>query len=141
MATLRGGEKLQEYIDRLATSVARDPKVDVGFLEGALYPDGTSVALVAAVNEFGAPSRGQPPRPYFRRMIAARIRRASIIAKDSPMHLRAPSANGKYAPFGRLASSSAENRSGSNPSGFLQKRGSWCVKYGLTKTQLPRGIR
>lgn len=44
--------------------------VKVGFLKGATYPDGTSVPLVAAVNEFGAPSRGQPPRPFFRRMIA-----------------------------------------------------------------------
>lgn len=48
----------------------RDPPVvKVGFLESATYPDGTSVPTVAAVNEFGAPSRGQPPRPYFRRMI------------------------------------------------------------------------
>lgn len=35
----------------------------------ATYPDGTSVALIAAVNEYGrAPI--QPPRPFFRRMIA-----------------------------------------------------------------------
>lgn len=44
--------------------------VEVGFLEKASYPDGTSVPLVAAINEYGAPSRGQPPRPFFRRMIA-----------------------------------------------------------------------
>ena len=46
--------------------------VRIGFLEGATYPDGTSVPLVAAVNEFGAPSRNQPPRPFFRNMIAAK---------------------------------------------------------------------
>ena len=39
-------------------------------MEGATYPDGTSVAAVAAFNEFGVPSHGQPPRPFFRRMIA-----------------------------------------------------------------------
>ncbi|HEY1441411.1 MAG TPA: hypothetical protein VGF65_11345 [Mycobacterium sp.] len=52
--------------------VAKAPMaiVKVGFLGGATYPDGTSVAMVAAVNEFGAPSRGQPPRPFFRNMIA-----------------------------------------------------------------------
>jgi hypothetical protein len=52
--------------------VAKAPRaiVKVGFLGGATYPDGTSVAMVAAVNEFGAPSRGQPPRPFFRNMIA-----------------------------------------------------------------------
>ena len=27
-------------------------------------------AAVAALNEYGVPSRGQPPRPFFRRMIA-----------------------------------------------------------------------
>lgn len=45
--------------------------VKVGFFADATYPDGTSVPMVAAINEFGAPSRGQPPRPFFRRMIAA----------------------------------------------------------------------
>jgi hypothetical protein len=43
----------------------------VGFLEGATYPDGTSVPFVAAMNEFGVPSHGQPPRPFFRRAIQA----------------------------------------------------------------------
>lgn len=42
----------------------------VGFLENAKYPDGTSVAMVAAVNNFGAPSRGIPPRPFFSDMVA-----------------------------------------------------------------------
>ena len=28
--------------------------------------------MVAAINEWGAPSRGQPPRPFFRTMIAAK---------------------------------------------------------------------
>jgi hypothetical protein len=49
---------------------AENAILKVGFLGGASYPDGTSVAMVAAVNEFGAPSRGQPPRPFFRNMIA-----------------------------------------------------------------------
>ena len=45
-------------------------KLKVGFLRGATYPDGTSVPSVAAWNEFGVPSHNQPPRPFFRRMIA-----------------------------------------------------------------------
>jgi hypothetical protein len=49
--------------------------VQVGFLEGATYPDGTPVAAVAFWNEFGHggpfPS---PARPFFR----------SMIAKESP---------------------------------------------------------
>jgi hypothetical protein len=73
MATLTGGDKAKKYLDHLAGQFkAGEPYVKVGFLSGATYPDGTSVALVAAVNEFGAPSRGQPPRPFFRNMIAAK---------------------------------------------------------------------
>lgn len=44
--------------------------VSVGFMEGATYPDGTPVAAVAFWNEFGVPAHGQPPRPFFRGMIA-----------------------------------------------------------------------
>lgn len=54
---------LSRRADRSATLL-------VGFLEGATYPDGTSVPMVAAIQEFGAPSKGIPPRPYFRGMIA-----------------------------------------------------------------------
>lgn len=43
--------------------------VSVGFMEGATYPNGTPVAAVAFWNEYGKPD--QPPRPFFRRMIAA----------------------------------------------------------------------
>lgn len=43
--------------------------VKVGFLEGATYPDGTPVALIAAIQNFGAPARGIPPRPFFSNMI------------------------------------------------------------------------
>jgi hypothetical protein len=39
-------------------------------LENAKYPDGKSVALIAALNEYGVPSRNQPPRPFLRNMIA-----------------------------------------------------------------------
>ena len=42
--------------------------VDVGFLEGATYPDGTPVAAVAFWDEYGSSG---PPRPFFRNMIAA----------------------------------------------------------------------
>ena len=41
--------------------------VEVGFLEGATYPDGTPVAAVAFWNEYGASG---PPRPFFRNMIS-----------------------------------------------------------------------
>ena len=54
----------------LAAKVSRPATLRVGFLERSTYPTGQSVAMIAAINEFGAPSRGQPPRPFFRNMIA-----------------------------------------------------------------------
>lgn len=38
----------------------------VGFFESAKYPDGTSIAYVAAIQEHGAASQGIPPRPFMR---------------------------------------------------------------------------
>lgn len=69
---VRGGDKFENALKDLATRVAKPASVKIGFLEGARYPDGTSVAMIAAINEYGAPSRGQPPRPFFRRMIDAK---------------------------------------------------------------------
>lgn len=50
---LHGGDRLQQYLDRLLARVSSGHAVRVGFLEGATYPDGTSVPMVAAVQEFG----------------------------------------------------------------------------------------
>lgn len=66
MATFSGGEKLQAKLQELADKIGNS-SVKVGFLEGATYPDGQSVAEVAAYNEFG--TRHAPPRPFFQRMI------------------------------------------------------------------------
>lgn len=68
---ISGGEKLEQRLADLAKNVKKAAKVRVGFLEGSRYPDGTSVALIAAINEFGQTRihPNQPPRPYFRRMI------------------------------------------------------------------------
>lgn len=65
-----GGDKLQRALADIARKLGGNKTLRVGFLEGATYPDGTSVPMVAAIQEFGAPSRGIPPRPFFRRMIA-----------------------------------------------------------------------
>lgn len=70
MATVSGGEKLEAYLADLSRRLGKEGTVKVGFLEGARYPSGESVALIASINEFGAPSRGQPPRPFFRNMVA-----------------------------------------------------------------------
>lgn len=71
MATITGGAKLEAALAAMAQNLKRGASLKVGVLEGATYPNGTSVALVAAVNEFGAPSKGIPPRPAFRQTVNA----------------------------------------------------------------------
>lgn len=71
MVAIRGGTKLETVLNGMARKLSAGT-LRVGYLEGATYPDGTSVAFVAAVQEFGAPKVGIPPRPSFRSMIAAK---------------------------------------------------------------------
>lgn len=66
---IRGGDKAEAYLKSLADRLGKPATLKVGFLSGATYPDGTPVALVAAVQNFGAPSRGIPPRPFFTNMV------------------------------------------------------------------------
>jgi len=70
MARLKGGSKIVVRLADITKNIRNGKLLKVGFMENATYPDGTSVPLVAAMNEFGVPSRKQPPRPFFRRMIA-----------------------------------------------------------------------
>ncbi|UNY40207.1 structural protein [Pseudomonas phage vB_PcuM_ KLEP17-4] len=41
-------------------------KLQVGWFDTAQYEDGTPVAYVAAIQEFGYPKGGIPPRPFLR---------------------------------------------------------------------------
>ncbi len=66
--TLSGGDKLERKLEEIASRVARPATLRVGFLEGATYPDGTSVAMVAALLNFGI-SNGKV-WPFFTKMIA-----------------------------------------------------------------------
>lgn len=70
MASIRGGNKLESVLNGIARKLKRADSVSIGFLSGATYPDGTPVAMVAAILEYGAPRAGIPPRPFFRNMIA-----------------------------------------------------------------------
>lgn len=70
MATVKGGDKLARALREIGKKVSSAKTVRVGFLEGATYPDGTPVALIAAIQELGAPRARIPPRPFFRNMIA-----------------------------------------------------------------------
>jgi len=70
VAEVSGGAGLSAKLKVLRDAIGRGHEVRVGFLEGATYPDGTPVAAVAALNNFGAPAAGIPPRPFFTNMVA-----------------------------------------------------------------------
>lgn len=60
-----GSEALEKLADQIKKS-----KLEVGFFETAKYPDGTPVAYVAAIQEFGYPEGNIPSRPFFRNAIS-----------------------------------------------------------------------
>lgn len=70
MAAFRGGEKLAIALAEMAINLSKPGTLRVGFLEGATAPNGDSIPLRAALNEFGTGTI--PPRPFFRNMIAAK---------------------------------------------------------------------
>ena len=72
MVKITGGDRLETTLKQISANVGKASSVSIGFLSGSDYPNGTSVPMVAAIQEFGAPKRGIPPRPYFRTMIAAK---------------------------------------------------------------------
>jgi len=58
MATIRGGDKFEAVLRDIADKLRDGGSVRVGFLENATYPDGKPVAMIAAIQEFGAPAAG-----------------------------------------------------------------------------------
>lgn len=51
---------------RAAAGALNDATGRVGWFESAKYEDGTPVALVAVVQEYGSPAKGIPPRSFMR---------------------------------------------------------------------------
>jgi len=67
---IKGGEGLDKALEAMESGLLRAGTVRAGFLEGATYPDGgLPVAAVAAIQNFGAPNAGIPPRPFFSNMV------------------------------------------------------------------------
>lgn len=48
-----GGRQFRQKLKQAADNLKSGKSLKVGFLEGATYPDGTPVAYIAAINEFG----------------------------------------------------------------------------------------
>lgn len=70
---LTGSDGVMKALEEIARKMGGG-EVAVGFMANATYPDGTPVAAVAFWNEFGKVNDDgefQPPRPFFRNMIAA----------------------------------------------------------------------
>ena len=70
MARVKGGENVNKYLRQIADRLSKASEMHVGFLAKSRYPDGKPVAMIAMIQDSGAPSRGIPPRPFFRNMIA-----------------------------------------------------------------------
>lgn len=70
MASISGGDKLAIALSKMASNLSKPGTLRVGFLEGATAPNGDSIPLRAAMNEFGTSKA--PARPFFRNMIAAK---------------------------------------------------------------------
>lgn len=66
-----GGDKLNQVLADIAERAGKAKTLQVGFMSGATYPDGTggAVAAVAAIQNYGAPAAGIPARPFFSNMV------------------------------------------------------------------------
>ena len=67
---IKQGGLLDKALRDLANRVSKPAVLRAGFLETAKYPDGQSVAEVAAIQNFGAPGAGIPARPFFTNAVA-----------------------------------------------------------------------
>lgn len=74
--TTRLGEKLKAALDVDKYSSR------VGWFEGAKYEDGTPVAYVAAIQEFGSAKNNIPPRSFMRSTSVEREREWAELAKS-----------------------------------------------------------
>lgn len=69
MVALSGGDKLEAALLEIAKKVGEKAELRVGFLEGATYPDGTPVAKIAAIQEFGGRVEREPSEVTIYRQI------------------------------------------------------------------------
>lgn len=65
MSTRRTKTSASKELDQSIANLS-DEELRVGIFESARYGDGTPVAGVAAVQEFGSPKLGIPPRAFMR---------------------------------------------------------------------------
>ena len=78
-------------LDKIKATFERVPEefdgmvAQIGFPSGANYEDGTSVAYVATIQEFGAPAVNIPARPFMRPTVARQKDQwVKILSNDVP---------------------------------------------------------
>lgn len=102
MPALTGGEKLQAYLAKIAGNLAsagNEPAVRVGFLEGVTYPDGTSLPMVAAIQEFGGTIHRAAGTVTIHRKVSAKgthFLRGGRFVKASQSNFASTHAHGAY---------------------------------------------
>ncbi len=68
-----------------AVKTFRSTELKVGWFETNRYEDGTSVAYVATIHEFGAEKSGVPPRPFMRPTVEREeVKWRKFIAQEAP---------------------------------------------------------
>lgn len=99
---MSGGEQLMAALAAINARLAASsgtPTVSVGFLEGATYPDGTSIPYVAAIQEWGATIQRQPgTTTIYRKKNAAgtRFLRGGKFVKQKQSNFSSTHAHGAY---------------------------------------------
>ena len=63
------------------TKYLDDKAAAVGFLQGADYQDGTPIAHIAAIQEFGSTKKNIPERPFFRNWLSKGKRAINAIVE------------------------------------------------------------
>lgn len=82
--------KINAALSRLPKQF-KGQQAKIGWPSGKEYPDGTSVAYVAAIQNFGVPEKGIPPRPMLKPTVAENQDRWAEVMK----HLTRQVANGE----------------------------------------------
>jgi hypothetical protein len=55
--SVKGGDKMAPALDKVVRKLSSAKQVRVGFLEDKTYPDGTPIASIAVINEFGGTAK------------------------------------------------------------------------------------
>ena len=95
-------EKALENISGMTTSV--------GWFPGAKYQDGTPVAYVATIQEYGSPMNGIPPRSFMRTTIAEKENEWAKLARSGAKAIIAENASPKMVMTGLGLAASGDIR-------------------------------